>query len=220
MLQTTPETDEHTAYDGDSSAAFDDQVATLVEKGYPASVGLSAEAFRELLAPLGDRASQLPAPAGDDHIPFVLVVTADLVGRDVAFAQVRLRGASGFTTMEPDDLARFGPLPGLELPSPTAYLLTDIETGRDTLDVPPDDALPKILAAGRSPLTLDEGIALVTHHPDLLLRGNRFSMLGSRCGDRRVTAIWVSKNRPRLGWCWAGAPHTWLGSASCGGRLG
>ena len=80
--------------------------------------------------------------------------------------------------------------------------------------------MPKILAAGRLPLTLDEGIAVVTHHPDLLSSGNRFSMLGSRCGDRRVTAIWVSQRRPRLGWCWAGAPHTWLGSASCGSRVG
>jgi hypothetical protein len=60
---------------------------------------------------------------------------------------------------------------------------------------------------------------VVTHHPDLLGSGNRFSMLGSRCGDRRVTAIWVSQRRPRLGWCWAGAPHTWLGSASCASRV-
>jgi hypothetical protein len=98
-------------------------------------------------------------------------------------------------------------------------VLIDIDTGKDTLDVAPDDAMPTILSAGRSPLTLDEGIALVTHYPDLLVRGNRFSMLGSRCGDRRVTAIWVSQRRPRLGWCWAGAPHTWLGSASCGSRV-
>ncbi|MGQ0669203.1 MAG: DUF5701 family protein [Actinomycetota bacterium] len=25
---------------------------------------------------------------------------------------------------------------------------------------------------------------------------------------------------PRLGWCWAGNPHTWLGSASCGAGVG
>ena len=209
-----------TAYDVDSRAVFDSQVATLVEKGYPAFAGLTDHEFAELLAPLRDQATALPRPAGDDRIPFVLVVTGHLVGRNDAIAQVQLQGKSGFTTMEPDDLARFAPLADLELPSPTTYLLTDVDTGRETLDVPPDDAMPKILAAGRSPLTVDEGIALVTQHPEVLLTGSRFSMLGSRCGDRRVTAIWVSQNRPRLGWCWAGAPHTWLGSASCGGRVG
>jgi hypothetical protein len=35
-----------------------------------------------------------------------------------------------------------------------------------------------------------------------------------------VTAIWISKGAPKLGWCWAGNPHTWLGSASCAKRIG
>jgi Family of unknown function (DUF5701) len=47
-----------------------------------------------------------------------------------------------------------------------------------------------------------------------------FSLAGSRCGDRRVTALWISQNRPKLGWCWAGNPHTWLGTASCADRTG
>jgi uncharacterized protein DUF5701 len=48
---------------------------------------------------------------------------------------------------------------------------------------------------------------------------NCFSLLGSRAGDKRVPALWVSSRRPRLGWCYQGAPHTWLGTASCAGRL-
>ena len=66
----------------------------------------------------------------------------------------------------------------------------------------------------------EEGVALVTHHPEILRNSNCFSLLGSRRGDRRVTALWISKGKPRLGWCWAGNPHTWLGSASCGSRVG
>jgi Family of unknown function (DUF5701) len=86
--------------------------------------------------------------------------------------------------------------------------------------VTPDDALPRIAAAGRSPLTIEEGIAVLTHHPGILRSRNAFSLPGSRRGDKRVPALWTSKGRPRLGWCWAGNPHTWLGSASCGSRLG
>jgi hypothetical protein len=53
----------------------------------------------------------------------------------------------------------------------------------------------------------------------VLKTANAFSLLGSRRGDRRVPALWLSGGRPRLGWCWAGAPHFWLGSASCAERL-
>jgi hypothetical protein len=205
------------AYDVDRTVEFDRQVATLVDKGYPDLSGLAEADFVALLSPLREAVADLPPPDGDDRIPFVLVVTG--LAREQAFARVDLRGRTGFTTMEPDDLARFVPIADVEVPAATAYVLADIDTGQDTLDVPPDDAMPTILAAGRLPLTLDDGIAVVTHFPDLLGSGNRFSMLGSRCGDRRVTAIWVSQRRPRLGWCWAGAPHTWLGSASCASRV-
>jgi hypothetical protein len=67
---------------------------------------------------------------------------------------------------------------------------------------------------------LEEGIALITHYPDVLMKNNGFSLLGSRCGDRRVTALWISGGKPKLGWCWTGNPHTWLGSASCRYRTG
>ena len=59
----------------------------------------------------------------------------------------------------------------------------------------------------------------MTHHPEAVDRNDGFSLLASRCGDRRVGALWISKGRPKLGWCWAGNPHTWLGSASCAARV-
>jgi hypothetical protein len=86
--------------------------------------------------------------------------------------------------------------------------------------VPPEDALPKIESKGRSPLTIEEGIAFVTQFPEAVAPNRGFSLAGSRAGDRRVMAFWISKKRPKLGWCWAGAPHTWLGTASCGERVG
>ena len=84
----------------------------------------------------------------------------------------------------------------------------------------PNDALETIRSQGRTPLTIDEGIALLTQFPERLRKNHCFSLLGSRSGDRRVPALWISQGRPKLGWCWAGNPHTWLGSASCGARRG
>jgi hypothetical protein len=130
------------------------------------------------------------------------------------------RGGAALTVLDADDLGRFEPIDEVTLPDGPAYLMVDIETGADTRNVTPDAALETINRRGRSPLTVDEGVALLTHHPEAVARNAGFSLLGSRCGDRRVTAMWISDDRPKLGWCWAGNPHTWLGSASCAGRLG
>ena len=106
----------------------------------------------------------------------------------------------------------------LEIPEAASYTLRDVDLGAEFFDVTPEDALPEILARGRSPLTIEEGLAVLTQFPDVLKTKNAFSLLGSRRGDRRVPALWVSRGKPRLGWCWAGAPHSWLGAASCRDR--
>ena len=121
--------------------------------------------------------------------------------------------------LEPGEYERFEPIEAIELPEGD-YELVDADPGLDLRNVTPDDALPRILQAGRSPLTLQEGIALVAQRPEAVDRNAGFSLPGSRCGDKRVTAIWISKDAPKLGWCWAGNPHTWLGSASCVERIG
>ena len=192
-------------------AEFDRQVETLVAKGYAELAGTTAE---ELTASLEPLAEHLPDADGD--VPFVVVVP---IPRERAMPLVDLGGKTGFTDMTADDLDRFATIDAVELPTRPPYLVYGVETGRDTLDVTPDDALVTILERDRSPLTLDEGLAVVMQQPEVLVERNKFSLLGSRCGDRRVTALWVSKGRPRLGWCWAGNPHSWLGSASCAGRV-
>jgi len=74
----------------------------------------------------------------------------------------------------------------------------------------------------RFPLTIDEGIALITQFPEFLIKNNCFSLLASRTGkDQRVPAIWINANKQaNLGWCWDRNPHIWLGSASCEKRVG
>jgi hypothetical protein len=162
-------------------------------------------------ARLADLAARHPAE------PFVLVVPG--LPADQLIARVRLGSKVGFTTMEPADLARFQPLPDLDVPD-APYVIEDVDTGATTLNVRPDDALPQILAAGRTPLTLLEGLAVVLQHPEWLRERNCFELLGSRAGDKRVTGLWLSKGAPRLGWCWGGNPHTWLGMASAVRRKG
>jgi hypothetical protein len=100
----------------------------------------------------------------------------------------------------------------------------------------PDEAMPAIRAAGRSPLLLTEGICWLLQQPEALEPGRCFMTIGSRLRrpngklDARTPAIWISggtgrdgssnRGAPKVGWCWAGNRHTWLGFASCAGRAG
>lgn len=199
---------------------FERQVANMRRLGYPQIAGISDDAFAKLLVSLRARLAGLPAGIAESGIPFVLVVDRSLVPPEKSMPLVEQDGRRGVVDMNPTEPRAFGPIETVEVPEGAAYLATDIDTGRETPNVTPDDALPLITAKGRSPLTIEEGIAVVTHHPGVLRLLNAFSLLGSRRGDKRVPALWTSKGSPRLGWCWAGNPHAWLGSASCASRLG
>jgi hypothetical protein len=194
---------------------FDRQVDALALTGLPELLDLQESCFRASLEPLRD----LLPPPGDvgRGIPFVVVVPGLPVVQ--VLESVHTVGGAGFTTMAEDDLTRFRPLPELGVPA-GPYLLLDVDAGADTLNVPPAEVLPRMTTAGRSPLTIAEGLAVLVSDPGVLRGRNCFSLLGSRAGDKRVPALWISARRPRLGWCYQGAPHTWLGSASCAGRMG
>ncbi len=199
----------------ESELEFDRQVDALALTGLPELLDLRESCFRASLEPLRD----LLPPPGDDgnRIPFVVVVP----GLPVipVLESVHLVGGSGFTTMSTEDLSRFRPLPELDVPA-GPYLLLDVDPGPDTLDVPPGAVLPRLTAARRSPLTIEEGLAVLVSDPGILRGRNCFSLAGSRAGDKRVPGLWVSARRPRLGWCYQGAPHPWLGTASCADRRG
>jgi len=169
-------------------------------------------ALQAYVDPLHDLLGDLPV-AGDGRYPFVLVATSALLPTLDEVGRISVRGKAGWTDMH-DELAGYRPIEGVDVPGAAVYLLADVSTGPETLGVRPNDALPMIRAADRTPLTIDEGVALVTQFPDVFARRNAFQAVGSRTDNKRIPSFWVSQGAPRLGWCWAGNPHTWLGSAS------
>ena len=192
------------------------QVDRLVALGYPALAGLDESGFRSLVDPLADVAAR----AND---PLVLVVTRDLVRPEDTVPLLTLAGSTKPGRVDRNhaegDLATYDPLPELQVPLTSAYLLVDVHRGEEFCGVRPEDALPVIRSRGRTPLTIDEGIALVTQVPALLESNKCLMLSGSRRHDRRVPALWISERAPKLGWCWDGNPHTWLGVASARARL-
>nr|WP_255358434.1 DUF5701 family protein [Mycobacterium sp. URHB0044] len=71
-------------------------------------------------------------------------------------------------------------------------------------------------AEGRTPLTLTEGLHWLLQRPETLERGRCFMTTGSR--KRKPDDGPDHRDAPKIGWCWAGNRHTWLGFASATGR--
>ncbi|HMM97115.1 DUF5701 family protein [Phycicoccus sp.] len=206
---------------------LDRQVETLLDLGYPALAGRSAEAFTAALAPLRELAAGLGelAPVAAGRAPLVLVVTRELVDPHDTVPLLRLapRGSRpGVVDRNhgEEGLAPYRPIAEVTLPRPDAYLLLDVDRGQEFRGVRPEEALPVVLGRG-------------AHAPDRRGGGRRrhpraeaareeplLHLSGSRRGDRRVPAMWISERAPKLGWCWDGNPHTWLGVASVGARIG
>lgn len=204
------------------SREFDRQVDNLLHKGYPALVGISPEDFVKRLDPLKTSGKELTTLAQDPNagrIAFVIVVNHTLVVAEETMLRVERAGKNGLISMHPVTPQAFKPIDTVPIPEEMAYLLVDIDRGEATRNIAPEEALPLLHQENRSPLTIAEGIAVLTQHPEFLQKNHCFSLLASRCGDKRVPALWLSADRPKLGWCWAGNPHTWLGSASCANRL-
>jgi hypothetical protein len=204
-----------------------EQLDRLVDLGYPALAGLDEAAFRDRLAPLVTLDPPTPAeprPGTEEgRLAHVLVVTRALVDPEATVPLLRLpRGRKpGIVDRHhpAGGLAAYLPRPDLALPDAAAYVLLDVERGEEFCGVTPADALGVIQGRGRTPLTIEEGIAVATQAPHLLEKNKCFSLAGSRRGDQRVPALWISERAPKLGWCWDGNPHTWLGVASAGGRV-
>jgi hypothetical protein len=203
---------------------FDRQIQTLLDKDYPALCGLTKDEFLDKLSPLREKLEGLSLPEIDlekGTLPFVIVVKDSLISPEKSMSKVSREGKNGVVKLDPLSPSDFSPIEEVEIPKSEAYLIINIDRGKESLNIRPEDALIEILKENRSPLTIAEGIGIVVQFPQFLIKNNCFSLLASRTGkDQRVPAIWINaKKEPNLGWCWDGNPHTWLGSASCSERI-
>ncbi len=206
-------------------AEFDRQRDTLAASGYSAATGLGPGELADLVEPLRAIVVQAVDSWSQDTpsvVPFVLVVSPKLARAEDLVPLITLAGGTRPGVVDRnhggDDLSSYQPLAVLDVPEAPAYALVDVDRGEEFCGVRPADALPTILARGRTPLTIHEGLALVAQFPAALEKNHCFMLAGSRRADRRVPALWISNKAPKLGWCWDGNPHSWLGTASAGSR--
>ncbi|MEV1025693.1 DUF5701 family protein [Streptomyces sp. NPDC050264] len=203
------------------------QAERLIELGVHESAGLPAadvRRFAEKARTSADGAGALLA-VHPDRAPASAL--APLLSRD---------GKPGFVVIDMPDVDDFTPLGTVALPEAPLYVLTGLDRGDQMANWSPDEALPALTARARTPLLLTEGIHWVIQQPAALERNHCFMTIGSRLRkaggalDARTPALWISngtgrdgrerRDAPKVGWCWAGNRHTWLGFASTTGRRG
>jgi len=212
----------------DVDTEFDRQRDRLISDEYVELTGLDRSTLLEQVERLrvhvhqrSDHALAAPTPS---RVPFVVVLGESLVPSEQLVPTTTLLGGEHPGVVDRNHgesgLAPYRPIEQVRLPESAVYLLLDVARGEEFCGVPPEQALPVILARDRTPLTIHEGLALITHFPGVLEKNNCFMLSGSRRGDRRVPALWISAKAPKLGWCWDGNPHSWLGTASAADRLG
>lgn len=218
------------------------QAQTYVDAGYPRLAKMSADAFFGLADAAIHRATSSPASAAaavgtpllgtpiisgdfEPRLAALLVVTEEFCAPEERVPLLRLTGSEnpGFVDKNHysdavQGLGPYRPLPGLEVPDGPLYVLFGIERGDEFRNVAPKDATPVLEERGRTPLSIDEGISLATVAPSFLAKNHCFMLAGSRRGDKRVPALWISDAAPKLGWCFDAVPHTWLGTASASAR--
>ncbi|MFG2823405.1 DUF5701 family protein [Kitasatospora sp. NPDC048365] len=197
------------------------QAERLIELGVAELAGLSAAELRAFAEAAG------PAAEGA-----LLAVHPDRAPASALAPLLRREGRPGFVVTDMTDVDRFAPT--VTVPDAPLYLVTGLDRGDHLANRTPEEALPELTAQDRTPLLLTEGIHWVLQQPAVLERNHCFMTIGSRLRkangalDTRTPAIWISngtgrdgrerRDAPKVGWCWWGNRHTWLGFASATGR--
>lgn len=179
--------------------------------------------------------AELHAAAGEaESDDALLVVNPDRVPVSALAPLLEHSGKRGFVVVDMPDVDGFSSIETASTLAEPVYLVSGLDRGDHMANWSPDEALPAIAAAGRTPLTLAEGVHWVLQQPAVLERGHCFMTIGSRLRktngslDTRTPALWISngtgrdgrenRNAPKVGWCWVGNRHTWLGFASAADR--
>ena len=196
---------------------FNRQIENLVNKGFPKLAGMDEEKFAAIFEPLKEQLKELSSKEfKEGRIPFVVVPREKLLSLEKEIPLMEVDGKKGFATLNISELKTAD---GVKIPESLAYLVVDVENGKVMLGKSADEAVKQFKKEGRSPMTAEEGVALILQHPEIFKDHYYMDLPGSRHGGDKVALLWLSGGGPKLHW--SGASHSgaeW-GSASCGSRV-
>ena len=93
---------------------------------------------------------------------------------------LRHGGPPGFVVADMTDVDQFAPIEGVAIPDLPLYLVLDPTRGDELRNTSPGAGPADDPGAGRTPLTLSEGISWLLQDPAVLAPGACFMTIGSR----------------------------------------
>ena len=148
---------------------FSKQIKTIVERKFHIPTGLSESDFIDrhlmplkqlLLEP--DKDTKIE----ENHIPILVVIPNNIVPLSYQLQSIR----ESIDDIQLEHIIKpewFENAKGVST-SDKPYLLLDVETGYDMKNITPKKCVKIFSDKGRLPLTVDEGIALICHFPEVL----------------------------------------------------
>ena len=148
---------------------FSKQIKTIAERKFHIPTGLSESDFIDrhlmplkqlLLEP--DKDTKIE----ENHIPILVVIPNNIVSLSYQLQSIR----KGIDDIQLEHIIQpewFENAKGVSTPD-KPYLLLDVETGYGMKNITPKKCLKIFSDKGRLPLTVDEGIALICHFPEVL----------------------------------------------------
>lgn len=137
-----------------------DQLAALAVAGVPEAAGISPAEFAA-------HAAALPEVSGA-----IIAVHPRLAAPGRLAGLLRHGGRPGFVVADMTDVDDFAPIGGLVIPDRPLYLELGPARGDELRNARPVEALATIRGAGRTPLTLNEGISWLLQDPTVLEAGS------------------------------------------------
>jgi hypothetical protein len=148
---------------------FSDQISRLIEKKYHTMANLSESEFiNGQIMPLKQLLDKydVDATARENRIPFLVVIPHNIISlsyqldsimKDINKKQLKY-------IIKPE---WFTNASGVSTPN-KPYVLLDVENGYAMINTPPQKCVQTFHDEGRFALNIDEGLALITHFPEVL----------------------------------------------------
>ncbi len=150
---------------------FFKQVKRIISNEFHMAAGLSEDDFLKnyimsLEKLLVEKHTDIKSKKNRNHIPILIVVPHNIVSLSYQLQSIK----KSINDTQYDYIIKpewFKNAEGVLTPD-KPYLLFDVETGYAMINTAPKKCVEAFSREGRSPLTIDEGLALIKHFPEVL----------------------------------------------------
>lgn len=190
---------------------FIEQKHKLLDLGYPEALKMDKDSFSaKYIEPLRKELGKIPENIPEGNLPFLIVIPDNILDIKKKMSMVKLGQETGYVWKD-FDFKELRDAEGVKTPE-DPYLIFDIENGDKMKGKSADDCVKQFAKENRRGLTTQEGIDLITHHPEIL-QDHCVDLVGSRSGSENVPYLWLHDGCPKLN-------RDWTGNAiRVGGRL-